>query len=161
MIGDKFSQKKHVSAYPNTWVNCDQYSHYFIAVSITLLLKVCVNSILRSVCVSISKHFLTGQLWSLLPILQWTTPPVITAPTISLQGLSHFPWWGMSTLGSVIDIVFTEGCVPACLNTFWQVICDHCSQYFNAGSITLLLRVCVHVCIVIQIIFSKGCVQHI
>lgn len=49
-----------------TIVACYHWCHYFIAGYITLLLRVCANlvqcyrySILRMVCVSISKHFLT------------------------------------------------------------------------------------------------------
>ena len=49
-----------------TWVKCDHCSHNFIAGSITLLLRMRVNlmqcyqySILKRLCVSISKLFLT------------------------------------------------------------------------------------------------------
>ena len=90
----------------------------------------------------------------------WHGSTVITAPTISLQGLSHFFWECVSTCCSVIDIVFWEGCVSAYLDTFW-----HWSTVITA--LTITLQALSHFswwcswtwCGVIVIAFSEGCVS--
>ena len=69
---------------------------------------------------------------------------MITAPTITLQGLSHFSRGCLSTWYSVINIAFSEGCVSEYLTTFLHGSTVISAHYFIAGSITHLLRVCVN-----------------
>ena len=93
--------------------------------------------ILRGVCVSISKHFLTwvncdhcshyfivGSITLLLRVsvnlVQCKRYSIKKGcvSTISLQCLSHFFYGCVSTWCSVIDIIFSEGCVSVYLNIF-------------------------------------------
>ena len=118
-----------------TWGNCDHCSHYFIAVSITLLLRVNLvqryhYSILRRVCVSISKCFLTWFNCSQYFIAQSIT--LLLRVCFKLAQCYQY------------SIQYSQGCVSVCLNTFWHgsnVITDPLN--FIAAYITLLLRVCV------------------
>ena len=136
-----------------TWVNCDHCSHYFIAGSITLLLRVCVNlmqcyqySILRRVCVSISKLFLT-----------W----------VNCDHCSHYDIAGSITLLLRVCVnlvqcyrcsILRRVCVSISKHFLTCVNCDHCSHYFIAGSIPLLLSVSTWFR-VIAIVISEGCVS--
>ena len=107
-----------------TWVNCDHCSYYFIAGSITLLLR-CV----LTWCSVIDIVFSEGCVWAYLNTF-WHGSTVITAHTISLQRLSHFFWRCVSTLCIVMDIVFSKGCASAYL--IW-----HGSTVITANSILL------------------------
>ena len=70
----------------------------------------------------------------------------------------HFSSGCVFTWCSVIDIVFSEGCVWAYLNTFW-----HGSTVITAHTISLqrlshfFWRCVSTLCIVMDIVFSKGC----
>ena len=123
-----------------TWVNCDHGSHYFIAGSITLLLRVCVNllqcnrcSTLRRVCVRISRHFLT---------------------LVNCDHCSHYYLAGSITL-----------LLRVYVNLVWcyhysilRRVCVRISNHFLTLVNCNLLRCVLTWCSVIDIVFPEGCV---